>query len=73
MAYAYAEGCPPLRYQVKGAISADESTIRMNGMEPQRNAHCDVVGAVGRELVFSLVEKTQAIARGEGEWLPRTE
>lgn len=53
LALAYAQGCEPLSYPVRGSITADETTISLRGAEPLRDARCNVVGATDRELVFS--------------------
>jgi hypothetical protein len=50
-AFQFAENCAPLAYLVKGSVSADESTVKMQGIKPRRNAQCDIVGYVSEELV----------------------
>jgi hypothetical protein len=53
-AFQFSEKCAPLAYLVKGAISADESIVKMEGIKPQRDSQCRVVGYVNEALVFSL-------------------
>jgi hypothetical protein len=56
-AFQFADNCTPLAYLVKGSVSGDESTVRMQGRKPHRNAQCDIVGYADDELVFSVTSK----------------
>jgi hypothetical protein len=56
-AFQFADNCAPLAFLVKGSVSADESTVKMQGRKPQRSAQCDIVSYVNEELVFSLTSK----------------
>ena len=53
-AFQFAENCAPLAYIVKGCVSADESTVKLEGIKPRRDSKCHVVGYANEELVFSL-------------------
>jgi hypothetical protein len=53
-AFQFAENCAPLGYLVKGSISADESTVKMEGIKPLRDSQCRIAGYVNQELVFNL-------------------
>jgi hypothetical protein len=56
-AFQFAASCAPLAYLVKGSVSTDEATVKLQGLKPRRNAQCDIVGYANEELVFSLTGK----------------
>ncbi len=58
-AFLFTENCAPIPYAVRGSISTDETTIRLRGKEPRRDARCNVVSSVDSELVFTLASKAQ--------------
>jgi hypothetical protein len=73
LAFAYAQGCEPLSYQVRGAISPDEGAITLGGREPRRDARCNIVGAADRELVFNHMGAAQKSARASAAWTPQAD
>jgi hypothetical protein len=72
IAFVYSPGCGPLSYPVKGAMSADETSVALRGIEPRRDARCAIVGAVDRELVFTRSEEQKAASSG-APWTPQIE
>jgi hypothetical protein len=56
-AFQFAENCEPLAYLVKGRVSADESTVKMEGRRPYRDAQCNIVSYANEALVFNLTSK----------------
>jgi hypothetical protein len=72
LAFVYLQGCEPLSYSVRGAISADEATITLRGMEPRLDARCEIAGAGDRELIFTRSDARDASSSG-ASWTPQTE
>jgi hypothetical protein len=56
-AFQFTENCLPLAYRVKGSISADETTLKIAGWKPHRDAQCNIVSYSDDELVFRLASK----------------
>jgi hypothetical protein len=56
-AFQFSENCAPLAYQVKGSVTPDESTVKMGGYKPRRDAQCNIVDYVDEELVFRLTDR----------------
>jgi hypothetical protein len=56
-AFQFAENCAPLGYLVRGSVSADEATVKMEGRKPQRDAQCNIVSYANEALLFNLTNK----------------
>jgi hypothetical protein len=63
-AFQFSENCAPLAYQVKGSVSPDESSVKMAGYKPRRDAQCNIVGYVDEELGFNLTDSLLCRALG---------
>ena len=53
-AFQFTANCEPLAYIVKGSVSTDESTVKLEGRKPRRDPQCHVLSYANEELVFSL-------------------
>jgi hypothetical protein len=56
-AFQFAQNCAPLGYLVKGSVTADEATVKMEGRKPHRDAQCNIVSYANEVLVFNLTNK----------------
>jgi len=55
-AFAFSENCPPVAYQVKGTVNADETVIKLRGKQPRRNDRCNAGGHFDAELILSSIQ-----------------
>jgi hypothetical protein len=55
-AFAFSENCPPLAYQVKGSVNADETIVKLRGKQPRRDDRCNASGLFDAELILSSIQ-----------------
>lgn len=60
-AYAFSGSCEPAAYPVRGTVSADNSTIVLEGKAPRRDRSCTTVGSKDERMVFSFLGRSDSM------------
>lgn len=60
-AYSFSGTCEPAAYPVRGTVSADNSTIVLEGKAPRRDRSCATIGSKSERMVFEFLGKSDSM------------
>lgn len=60
-AYSFSGACEPAAYPVRGTVSADNSTIVLEGKAPRRDRSCATIGSKSERMVFDFLGESDSM------------
>lgn len=65
--YSFSGACEPAAYPVRGTVSADNSTIVLEGKAPRRDRSCATIGSKNERMVFDFLGRSDSMQIDFGE------